>query len=204
MMNDSMKLLIATGNSGKVVEIADLLADLPVRLLNLKDFPPIAEPSETGATFAENAALKAVYYAAHTGIPALADDSGLEVSALDGAPGVLSARYAGANADDDARIAKLLGALGNCGDRRARFVCAMAIADADGTIRRRAEGFCAGAIALEKRGANGFGYDPIFIPDGFAETFGELSAETKRRISHRKRATDEIIQQLRRFYDNPT
>lgn len=201
-----MKILIATKNTGKVKEIKEMLAELPFRLQNLSDFLEIIEPEETGATFAENAALKARYYALQSVIWALADDSGLEVEALNNAPGIYSARYAGENASDGERITKLLAELDRTGDenRRARFVCAMAVADETGAIRFAAKGFCDGKIAFEAVGENGFGYDPIFIPDGFAETFGELSNDIKQCTSHRKRAICKIIQQLRRFYDTST
>ena len=197
-----MKILIATKNKGKVKEIQEMLAGLPFRSQNLSDFSEIIEPEETGATFAENAALKARYYALQTGVWALADDSGLEVEALNNAPGVYSARYAGENANDYERIAKLLEELNKTGDenRRARFVCAMAVADETGAIIFTAEGICDGKIAFEAVGENGFGYDPIFIPDGFSETFGQLANDIKQQISHRKRAIYKIIQQLRRFY----
>jgi XTP/dITP diphosphohydrolase len=193
-------LLIATRNRGKVRELEELLADLPVNLRSLNDFPDIIEPEETGAAFVENAELKATYYSRQTGLWALADDSGLEVAALGGAPGVLSARYAGADASDAARISKLLSEIEGAENRAARFVCAMAIADASGAIKFVGEGVCEGFIADAPRGANGFGYDPIFVPEGFAETFGELSGEVKRQISHRARAVDKIIAYLRGFY----
>ena len=197
-----MKILIATKNTGKVREIREMLAETPFRLQILDDFSEIAEPAETGATFAGNAALKARYYALQTGVWALADDSGLEVEALNNAPGVYSARYAGENAGDRERIAKLLAELNETNDenRRARFVCAMAVADETGAIILTAEGICDGKIAFEAVGENGFGYDPIFIPDGFSETFGQLANDIKQQISHRKRAIYKIIQQLRRFY----
>jgi XTP/dITP diphosphohydrolase len=196
------ELVIATKNVGKIKELEKLLADLPVRLRSLNDFADVIEPEETGMTFSENAILKAHSYAGQTGIPALADDSGLEVEALSGAPGVLSARYAGASATDANRIEKLLREVKETNDanRRARFVCAMAIADAAGETRFVAEGVCGGVIASTRRGANGFGYDPVFIPDGFSETFGELSGDIKQQISHRARASRKIIQYLRRFY----
>lgn len=199
-----MKLLIATNNVGKVREIEKLLADTPVNLLSLNDFPNIVEPEETGATFMENAVLKAREYALQTGARSLADDSGLEVAALNGAPGVSSARYAGKNADDRTRIEKLLGELEQTGSghRRARFVCAMAIAGETGEIEFTTEGVCEGVIAPAAVGENGFGYDPIFIPDGLSQTFGELSGEVKGGISHRARAINEIIQYLRRFSAN--
>ncbi len=200
-MPEQTKILIATKNSGKVREIAELLANLPFDLLSLNDFSNIAEPEETGANFAENARLKAVAYARQSGFWALADDSGLEVEALNGAPGVFSARYAGVNADDRQRVEKLLTEIGASADRRARFVCAMAIADERGDVKFTAEGVCTGEIAQQTRGANGFGYDSIFIPEGFQQTFGELSNDVKQQISHRKQAIGEIIRQLRRYYD---
>jgi len=196
------KLVIATRNAGKIKELAELLADLPVRLQGLNDFPSIFEPEETGATFAENAALKARSYALQTGISALSDDSGLEVAALNNAPGVFSARYAGDHASPEERIEKLLRELNETHDRkrRARFVCVMAIADETGEIKFTAEGWCDGKIARTASGTNGFGYDPIFIPDGFSDTFGELSGNIKQRLSHRARAANKIIQYLRHFY----
>jgi XTP/dITP diphosphohydrolase len=193
-------LLIATRNRGKVRELEEMLADLPVKLRSLNDFPNVVEPEENGATFIENAELKATYYARQTGLCALADDSGLAVAALGGAPGVLSARYAGAEASDAERIAKLLREIEAAENRAARFVCAMAIADASGAIKFVGEGVCEGFITDAPRGANGFGYDPIFVPEGFAETFGELSGEVKRQISHRARAVNKIIAYLRAFY----
>ena len=201
-----MKILIATNNSGKVREIQEMLAEMPFRLQTLGDFSEIIEPEETGATFAGNAALKARYYALQTGVWALADDSGLQVEALNNAPGIYSARYAGENASDGERIAKLLTELDRTGDenRRARFVCAMAVADETGAIIFTAEGICEGKIAFEAAGKNGFGYDPVFIPDGFSETFGELSNDIKQQISHRKQAIYKIIQQIRRFYATST
>ncbi len=194
-----MDILAATGNAGKLKELKRLLADLPIRLRDLNEFPQIPEPEETGATFVDNAILKARYYAAAAGLRSLADDSGLAVEALGGAPGVLSARYAGAGASDRKKIKKLLSELNKTSDagRRARFVCAMAICDPDGAVRFVVEEYCQGAIAEVAKGTNGFGYDPIFIPENFVETFGELSAETKQKISHRARAAEKIIQYLR-------
>lgn len=190
-----MKLLVATKNTGKIKEMKELLADLPVEIAGLENFENIIEPEETGATFAENAELKANYYALQTGLWALSDDSGLEVEALGGAPGVFSARYAGKNATDAERTAKLLEELAETGDqsRRARFVCVMALADETGAIKFTAEGICEGNIAFAPRGANGFGYDPVFVPDGYEQTFGELSSTVKRKISHRARAIEKIM-----------
>jgi len=196
-----MKLLVATNNAGKIKELNASLAALPVELFGLKHFENTFEPEETGATFIENAILKANSYAEQTGFWALSDDSGLEVEALNGAPGVFSARYAGENATDQERIVKLLDELTEKDDksRRARFVCAMAIADETGEIKFLAEGTCDGKIALKPRGANGFGYDPIFVPDGYEQTFGELSSAIKGKISHRAQAIGKIMRFLRTF-----
>lgn len=203
MNANKFQILAATGNPGKIKELKELLADLPVELLNLKDFPGVREVEETGSTFAENAALKAKGYARQTGLYALADDSGLEVSALGGAPGVYSARYAGENAGEREKIEKLLEEISGAksDNRSARFVCAMAIAAPDGEIIFLAEERCEGAIAFAARGANGFGYDPVFIPSGFDKTFGELPDEIKRKISHRALASIKIIRYLRDFID---
>ena len=194
----NFELFIATKNIGKIREIEDLLAGLPVTLRNAAEFTDIIEPEETGETFADNAILKAVYYAQKTGILALADDSGLEVAALQGKPGVFSARYGGADATNEEKIAKLLNELQQTDDksRLARFVCSMAVADCKGEVKFLTEGICQGEIAYFPKGNNGFGYDPIFIPEGFSETFGELSGEIKRQISHRSRAIEKIIRYL--------
>ncbi|HEX8636837.1 MAG TPA: XTP/dITP diphosphatase [Pyrinomonadaceae bacterium] len=195
------QLLIATGNIGKIAELKNSLADLPIELKSLSDFPFAREVEENGKTFAQNAALKARGYARQTGLRALADDSGLEVAALNGAPGVFSARYAGEKAADRENVEKLLRAINETGssNRAARFVCAMAIASDAGDIEFTAEGFCDGTIIGEPRGANGFGYDPIFIPDEFTETFAELPTSVKLKISHRGRAAAKIIKYLRDF-----
>ncbi len=202
MTQDAGQLLIATKNSGKIKELKELLGELPLRLRGLSEFSDVADVIETGVTFAENAVLKAQSYALQTGFWALADDSGLEVEALGGAPGVFSARYAGENADDAEKIQKLLEELGKTHDeqRLARFVCAMAIADEKGEIKFLTEGSCNGKIALTPKGSNGFGYDPIFVPRNFDQTFGELPSEEKRKISHRARATNKIIRYLRDIY----
>jgi XTP/dITP diphosphohydrolase len=196
-----MKLVVGTYNTGKIKELNELLEGLPVELCGLDRFENVEDVEETGATFAENAELKAKSYARQTGFWALSDDSGLEVEALGGAPGVFSARYAGANATDADRIGKLLDELAATNDapRRARFVCLMAVADPEGRIKCLAEGICEGRIAFIPQGANGFGYDPIFIPDGFEQTFGELSSTVKAKISHRARAIAKIIRFFRDF-----
>lgn len=184
------ELLLATRNPGKLVEVRELVEDLPLRLRSLLDFPSTTEVEETGPTFAENASIKASAYALQTGVWTLSDDSGLEVEALGGAPGIYSARYAGAGASDRERLELLLSELARTKDRerRARFVCAVSISDPEGRILNVSEGVCTGRIAGYPRGEGGFGYDPVFIPDGFDETFGELSSEVKGRISHRARA----------------
>ncbi len=196
-----MKLLVGTNNNGKIKELKEFLIHLPFHLKSLNDFENIFETAETGQTFAENAVLKANSYARQTGLWALSDDSGLEVEALNGAPGVFSARYGGENATDEDRIIKLLAGLNRTKDasRRARFVCAMAVADEKGEIKFLTEGICDGTIVLNPRGANGFGYDPIFVPDGFEQTFGELSSAIKQKISHRARAIEKIMRFLRGF-----
>lgn len=192
---------MATNNVGKIKELGELLQDLPFQLKGLHDFQNVVEVEETGKTFAENAALKASSYALQSNMRALSDDSGLEVEALNGAPGVFSARYGGVDLLQSEKNAKLLEELNaaNSDLRRAKFVCEMAIADEKGQIIFAAEGICEGKIALEPRGKNGFGYDPIFIPDGFEQTFGELSKDIKAKISHRARAIAKIIRFLRDF-----
>jgi XTP/dITP diphosphohydrolase len=199
MTTDKKQILIATRNGGKISELEKLLEDLPFKLRSLSEFSDVADVEETGATFAENAILKAREYAKQANLWALADDSGLEVATMSGAPGVLSARYAGENADDAEKINKLLKELGEKDERSARFVCAMALADETGEIKFLAEGICNGKIALNASGTNGFGYDPIFIPEGFSQSFGELSSDVKQKISHRARAITKIIQFLRDF-----
>ena len=199
-MSDRIKkLLVATNNRGKLVELRGLLDGLPVALQNLCDFDSIIEIEETGTTFVENARLKASGYAVQTGLAAIADDSGLEVEALGGRPGILSARYGGAEAGFDEKMAKLLGELDASGDpkRNARFVCSIAVADPSGRILHTTEGICPGKIASVPRGRQGFGYDPLFIPDGYDLTFGELTGAIKGEISHRARAFCQIMPFLR-------
>jgi XTP/dITP diphosphohydrolase len=184
------EILIATSNKGKLREVQSYLSSLNLRFHNLSEFPSLTEPEETGSTFAENASLKARYYADQTKLWTLADDSGLEVEALGGAPGVFSARYAGVGASDSKRIEHLLSELKNVPDekRSARFVCALAFSNPRAELIKLTTGTCEGRIALEPRGTNGFGYDPAFLPDGYEQTFGELSHEIKQNISHRANA----------------
>lgn len=189
-MTKTVDLLIATRNQGKIAELQPLLVSLPLRLRSLSEFPDIGEVEETGTTFAENAAIKAKAYSEQAHLWTLSDDSGLEVEALGGAPGVYSARYGGSGLTYDERIKRLLEELSQSGDadRRARFVCVIAIADPQGEIVNLSTGICEGRIAHAPRGNNGFGYDPVFVPEGYEQSFGELSNEIKESVSHRARA----------------
>ena len=177
------RLLFATGNAGKLRELRGLVGDL-VEVVSLKDLPPIPEPAETGATFEENAELKARAYAEASGLPALADDSGLCVDALGGRPGVHSARYA--EGDDKARYQKLLTELSGVPDekRTAAFVCALCLALPGRGAARIEVGRCEGRIGHEPRGSHGFGYDPVFVLPG-GKTMAELTKEEKAGLSHR-------------------
>jgi XTP/dITP diphosphohydrolase len=192
-------LLVATRNEGKLRELRQLLVDLPLVLLGLDDFPLVQTVPETGLTFVENASLKASGYANQVHILTLADDSGLEVDALGGAPGVLSARYAGADASDAVRIDKLLAELRSIEivNRSARFVSAIAIASRAGSIMNISQGTCEGQIDLAPHGEHGFGYDPVFIPRGHTSTFAELAPSVKNLISHRARALQGALNYLR-------
>lgn len=195
------QILLATKNTGKILEMRKMIAELPLEVCGLVDFPGTKEVAETGTTFAENARLKAVGYALQTGITALADDSGLEIDALGGRPGVLSARYGGESTCFETKMKMLLDELINadCADRRAHFSCAIAISDENGRVLFESQGICSGRIALSPIGSNGFGYDPIFVPDGYEYTFGELSDAIKQNVSHRSRAFAQIMPFLRHF-----
>jgi len=184
------RLVIATRNKGKAAEIRKLIGEIPFELLSLSDFARAGVAEEPEDTYAGNAMYKSQYYSLATDEMVLADDSGLEVNALDGKPGVLSARYAGPHATDNQRRLKLLHELAtkNSPDRKARFVCAVAVSLNNGIVLKVTEGICDGSIGREPRGDSGFGYDPIFVPSGFSQTFGELPEEVKNRISHRARA----------------
>lgn len=192
-------LLIATWNKGKRRELQQLLSDLPFALMGLDDITGLEPVVETGGTFVENASLKASGYAKQSGLLTLADDSGLEVDALKGAPGVLSARYAGEGASDRQRVEKLLADLSNveASGRTARFVSAVATAISNGSIPNISVGICEGRIAFEPEGTGGFGYDPIFIPAGSEITFAELPPEIKNQISHRHSALEKAHKFLR-------
>ena len=193
-----MQLIVATRNAHKTREIGQIL-DSTVVVQDLTAHPEIPEIAEPGESFEENAKLKAI--AVSRQLPGLvtADDSGLEVEALDGAPGIHSARYAGPNASDREKIAKLLCELAKAGaksdQRRARFRCVLAVAR-EGRILAIFEGIVEGKIAEQPRGLHGFGYDPIFIPDGFEETFAELPEELKNNISHRAKAIRKLQTKL--------
>lgn len=189
-----MKLLIATQNPKKLREIKAILNVPGLELLSAIDIPNAPDVIEDGLTFQENATKKAVTLATCTGLWALADDSGLEVDALGGAPGVHSARYAGEPMKYSANNRKLLGALLGETNRRARFRCVLALSDPQGQIRL-VEGACEGTITTSPRGRKGFGYDPLFVPDGFAATFAEMDPEEKNRISHRARALERARQE---------
>jgi XTP/dITP diphosphohydrolase len=204
-----LELLIATGNLGKLREIGDSLRGLPLTLRHLQEFPEISPVEEVGQTYEENAILKALSYSKHSGVFALADDSGLEVDSLGGAPGVLSARYGGDHASDEERTEKLLIALSRYPEqaRTARFVCCMALAgwyrgedqpyNAEPHVIHVVEGKCEGTIIERPRGNNGFGYDPVFVPAGYNRTFGELAAKIKNVISHRAQALATMRQFLK-------
>ncbi len=183
------RLVAATTNRGKLKEIALLLAGAPVELATLADFPDVAAPEETGRTFAENARLKALYYARHTGELTVAEDSGLEIDALDGAPGVESARFGGADSTYPEKFALLYDALRakKAVDSAARFVCALALVR-DGKVIFETRGTVEGQIAPEPRGAGGFGYDPIFFYPPFGCTLAEADAVQKAGVSHRGEA----------------
>jgi XTP/dITP diphosphohydrolase len=182
-----MKLLVATTNPGKLHEISGILQGAPVEIVTLASYPDIPEPEETGTTFAENARLKALYYAAATDLPSVADDSGLEIDALDNAPGVHSARWHGTDYDVKFRkIYELLDARG-LETSDARFVCHIALAE-PGRVVYEAEGVVAGRIAREAAGTNGFGYDPIFYYPPFDSTLAQLDSDRKSKVSHRGQA----------------
>lgn len=177
-------VVIATSNAHKVEEYKALMGDDSIELQSLLDYPGFPDVEENGTTFTENASIKAVAASKYCDAPAFADDSGLEVFALNGEPGIYSARYA---PTDKERIAKLLKNLEGKEDRRARFVCVIAIAF-NGEVIETFEGEIRGTIGFEPKGDNGFGYDPVFIPEGETRTFAELSSAEKNSISHRANA----------------
>lgn len=190
-MQDKITIVIATRNKGKKSEISDLLKGFPVDIKGLDDFGPIPHIEEDGDTFDENAYKKASLTARMLGFPALADDSGLLVEALGGAPGVLSARYAGENATDEQRCQKLLQEMKGKSNRKAAFECVISIAVPTGPALTY-EARCEGLIAEHPSGSNGFGYDPVFYYPPLNKTFGELTIEEKSHVSHRGKAIREF------------
>jgi XTP/dITP diphosphohydrolase len=183
------RVVLATRNAGKIAELNRILADVGggVEIVGLEAFPDAPDVPETGLTFADNALLKARAIAADTGLPAVSDDSGLAVDALHGMPGILSARWAGRHGDDTANLELLLGQLGDADERGAAFVCVAALV-LPGGGEWTATGVLAGALTRAPRGGNGFGYDPIFVPEGLETTTAELAPAEKDAISHRGRA----------------
>ncbi len=192
-----MKIVLASRNKAKAGEIQEILKDLNLEMLTLNDFPEIPAPVEDGKTFKENALKKARFVAERLQIAALADDSGLEVDAIDKKPGILSARYAGENATDEENNRKLLKELNGLplGKRQARYRCVVALVLPSGE-EEIAEGSCQGLIALEPKGSRGFGYDPLFYVPEYGKTMAELPPEIKNRISHRGRALAKLRKKL--------
>ena len=199
-MTGARSIILATTNPGKLREVRAVLSGLPVELTTLADHPPLDPPEETGATFEANAALKALYYARILHGWALADDSGLEVDPLNGAPGVHSARFAGEPGNDAANNAKLIQSLAAIPleQRTARFRCALALADHQNVLAT-ASGVIAGRIIDEPRGRNGFGYDPHFFVPEFGMTTAEMPPEQKNSVSHRGRALRAIRPEIERL-----
>ena len=200
-----MRLLVATMNEGKLREYQRLLADVPgLELETMATLSTRVDVEEDRDTFDANARKKATEIAAVAGVPCLADDSGLEVDALQGRPGVYSARYAGESATDASNNMKLLEELQRVPDskRTARFRCAIVVVDANGRELAAADGACEGRIGHEPSGSYGFGYDPLFIPEGYSQTMAELGPETKNEISHRAKAAAKLVPLLREL-QNP-
>ena len=194
-MNNLMTLVLATTNPGKTAEIRDMLQNFPVNIKNLADFGPIPPVVEDGDTFDDNAYKKASFVSKILGLPALADDSGLVVDALGGAPGVYSARYAGENATDEQRYTKLLTEMKGKTNRKAAFECVISIAVPAGPALTY-EASCEGLIAEAPAGEGGFGYDPIFYYPPLKKTFGQVTRAEKSRVSHRGKALQELRQEF--------
>lgn len=198
------RLAIGSRNPKKLLELRDLLGDLPVELTDLSPWPDVPDVEETGQTFEENARLKAVGYATAVGAWVLAEDSGLVVPALKGRPGVYSARYAGTHGDDAANNRKLLAELAPLPDdrRAAYYVCVAALASPAGEVTAVAEGRCHGVIVRDERGTGGFGYDPLFEVLEYHRTFGELSLRVKQALSHRAKAVVQLRPEIRKCTAN--
>lgn len=190
-----MMLVLATANPHKVKEFRRLVEEFDIEVKSLADFGPIPQAVEDGDTFDENAYKKAYHTAKILGLPALADDSGLVVEALNGAPGVYSARYAGEQASDEDNVNKLLEEMSGLEKRRAYFQCVLSIAVPSGPALTY-EGRCDGTITKERRGSGGFGYDPVFLCDTFQKTFAELSMDEKNKVSHRGLAMQELCGEM--------
>lgn len=188
-------LVLATTNKNKVKEFQEMVGDFPVEIRSVADFGPIPECIEDGKTFDDNAYKKALHTAKILGLPAIADDSGLVVEALDGAPGVYSARYAGENATDEENCQKLLKEMKGVKNRKAAFKCVLSIAVPSGPALTY-EGSCEGTILEEKRGDSGFGYDPLFYFEEFGKSFAECNSEEKNRVSHRGKALAEVREEF--------
>ncbi len=186
-------LVIATSNQGKLDEFKEMFKDVPVTLKCLTDYPQMVPPNENGRTFAANAKIKAMYYARNLKEYCLADDSGLEVKALDGAPGVRSARFAGEEATDRENNDLLLQQMKFQISRTCRFRCALAVSNPNGKIVAEADGSCEGMLLHEPLGDNGFGYDPLFWSTELHKGMGEATADEKNRISHRGKAVKKLI-----------
>ncbi|MBU0663526.1 MAG: XTP/dITP diphosphatase [Proteobacteria bacterium] len=184
-------LILATTNKNKVKEFQEMLKDFPIEIRSLADFGPLPEAIEDGATFDENAYKKAIHTARILGFPAIADDSGLAVEALNGAPGVYSARYAGENATDAENVDKLLHEMKGIKNRMAAFHCVLSIAVPSGPALTY-EGSCEGILLEERRGESGFGYDPIFYFEDLGKTFAECTMEEKNKVSHRGKALADL------------
>lgn len=187
------ELVIATHNQGKLQEFRELMKELPVQIKCLSDFEAIEEPEETGKTFAANAKLKAAYYAKKTGMVCIADDSGLEVQALDGAPGVRSARYAGEKATDEENNQLLLHNMKFQVKRTCRFRCALAVVQPDGRVLYETDGSCDGMLLHEPLGTGGFGYDPLFWSTELHKGMAEATMQEKNKISHRGKAIKKLV-----------
>lgn len=188
-------LVLATTNKNKVKEFREMVGDFPVEIKSVADFGPIPECIEDGDTFDDNAYKKALHTAKILGLPAIADDSGLAVEALDGAPGVYSARYAGENATDEENCQKLLKEMEGVKNRKAAFKCVLSIAVPSGPALTY-EGSCEGTILEEKRGNSGFGYDPLFYFEEFGKSFAECNSDEKNRVSHRGKALAEVREEF--------
>jgi XTP/dITP diphosphohydrolase len=188
-------LVLATTNKNKIAEFQEILKDFPVEIRSLSDFGPLPEAIEDGETFDDNAYKKAHHTAKILGLPAIADDSGLVVEALNGAPGVYSARYAGLNASDEENVTKLLQDMKGITNRKAFFQCVLSIAVPSGPALTY-EGTCEGIILDERRGISGFGYDPIFYFENLGKTFAECSMEEKNKVSHRGKALTEFKEEF--------